>query len=80
METENLLFDLALSLYILCLYVCVYLYLVNVKTVKLIGPNFVVGPHMTPGFKVYERSKFQKFASNIIGSSLNFENPRNFFL
>ena len=35
---------------------------------------------MTPGFKVYERSKFQKFASNIIGSSINFENPGNFFI
>ena len=33
-----------------CLFVC--LYPINVKTAEPIGPNFVVGPRVTPG-KVY---------------------------
>ena len=40
-------------------WVSVCLYPINVKTAKLIGPKFCVGPHMTPG-KIYEWSKFQK--------------------
>jgi len=43
--------------------VFVYLYPVTVKTAEPIGPKF---------------SKFQKFASNKIRFSLNFENPRIF--
>ena len=47
--------------YILCLYV--RLFPINVETAEPIGPNFFVGPHLTPG-KVYEWSNFQKFATN----------------
>ena len=54
------------------MFVC--LYPKNVKTVELIGLKYVVGPHMTPG-KVYEWSKFQKFASKF-HIFIKFENPQ----
>ena len=58
----------------------VRLYPMNVKTAEPIGPEFCVGPHVTQG-KVYDWSKFQKFAS--IKSKV-YEifswNPRNYFL
>ena len=59
-----------------CLSVC--LSPINVKTAEPIWTKFRVGHHVTPG-KVYGWSKFQKFASNKIWLSLNFENLRNYF-
>ena len=47
-----------------CLFVClsVRLYTINVKTAKLIGAKFFVGPLVTP-WKEYGWSNFQKIAS-----------------
>ena len=66
------------SIYILCLsvWVSVCLYPINVKTAEPIGPNLCVVPHTTPR----KISKFQKLASNKIRFSLNFENPRFFWI
>ena len=62
------------------------LYPINVKTAKPIGPEFCVGPHVTPG-KVYEWSKFQKlmFKSFIFikfwkCAKKIFWNPQTFFI
>ena len=57
------------SIYKFGLSVC--LYPINVKMAEPIGPKFLVGHHVTTG-KVYESSKFQKFVSIKIRSSLNF--------
>ena len=46
-----------ISIYILCMYVC--LYRINVKTAVPIRTKFCVGHHMTLG-KIYEWSKFFK--------------------
>ena len=51
---------------------------ISVKTASPIGPNFFVGPRVTPG-KVYGWSNFQKVASKKIRLSLNSENL-HFFL
>ena len=64
-------------IYILCFSVC--LYPINVQTAEPIGSKFCVGPLMTLG-KVYEWSKFQKFASNKTKFSFKLKNPRNCFL
>ena len=53
-------FTLYLYIYLACLSVC--LYPINVKTAEPNGSKFCVRPNMAPG-KVYELSKFQKFAS-----------------
>ena len=45
-----------------CLSVCL-IYPINVKTAQPIAPKLCVEPYVAP-WKVYEWSKFQKFASN----------------
>ena len=57
---------------------CVCLYPINVKTTEQIGRKFCVEPHMTPR-KVYEWSKFQKFASIKIGFSKNSKSTKIYF-
>ena len=66
---DNFSMSFILSIYKFGLSVC--LYPINVKTAEPIGPKFFVGHLGTPG-KVYESSKFQKFVSIKIRSSLNF--------
>ena len=61
----------SLHLYIYFSSLSVCLYPIHVKTAKLIGPKFCVGPHVNPE-KVYEWSNFQKFASINIRFSVNF--------
>ena len=59
-----------INIYFFCLYP------INVKTAEPIGPNFFVGPRVTPG-KVSGWLNFQKFASNKIWFE-SFENQRYF--
>ena len=56
---------------------CVCLYATNVKTAEPIGPTFIVGPHLTPGY-VYGWKKFQKLPFNKI-LFRNMLKSKNFF-
>ena len=69
-------FGLGVCLFV---YLFVCLYPINVKTAESIWPKFCVRLLMTPG-KVYGESKFTKISLHQIRFSLNFKNPRFFFI
>ena len=78
LEDLGFIYILYIYTFLVCLSNC--LCPINVKTVKLIGTKFCVGPHMTPG-KVYGWSKL-KISLQLLQLSSNFiklKNSRNFF-
>ena len=60
-----------------CLFVC--LYPINVKMAEMIGPNFFVGPHMTPG-NVYGCSKLKHLCTKVFYFCKRLKITKNIFL